>query len=207
MQNIQKFLQKYFTEISFVLAILFFLIGGVSLFFTKQAALTKTVTHKAAVKISSTPAPTAIPTTILGASTQNNSQVSIPTNTPIPVQNNQTNNNPTPTHSTGSGSSTSAPPQQTQQTVNLQISEPDGTFNFTLPVGGNACDELTEAKNEGKIKSVSFSNQYMSSMHSLYVTEINSYQNNWTFTVNGQGPAGCSLASPKAGDNVVWRFS
>ncbi len=208
MQSIQKFIQKYFTKISFVLAILFFFFAGFSFFFTKQAGITKTIIHKVAgATVAITAIPTSTPThsASSGSSTpiytQTKTQV-IPTATPVQAQ--QTND---PTSNTAAATQTSVPQQQTQQTVNLQISEPDGTSNFSLPVGGNACDELTEAKNEGKIRSVTFSDQYMSSMHSLYIKEINGYQNDWTFTVNGQGPSGCSLASPKAGDNVVWKFS
>ena len=102
--------------------------------------------------------------------------------------------------------SSTQPTQAPAVMIHMQIAEPDGTLNFSLPVRGNVCDELTEAKNEGKIHSVTFDSSYMGSMHSLYVKEINGYTNNWTFTVNEQSPQGCSLVLPKAGDNIVWKF-
>lgn len=119
-----------------------------------------------------------------------------PTSTPAPTVQQATNNsNPQPT---------SAP----SQAVNMQVTEPDGTFNFTVNLnsGNTACDLLNEAKQEGKIKSVTMDDSYMSTLHSPYIKEINGYQNNWTFTVNGSSPQGCALYSPKAGDSIVWKF-
>ena len=78
---------------------------------------------------------------------------------------------------------------------------------MTLNNGANACDVLQEAKNEGKINSVTFDDSYMSTMHSRYITEINGYSNNWTFTVDGSSPNGCSLINPKPNDTIVWKFS
>lgn len=103
---------------------------------------------------------------------------------------------------------TSQPTQAPSNIVNLQIVEPDGNFNFSVALknGNNLCDNLTEAKNEGKIRSLTLDDSYMSSYHSSYVREINGYQNNWTVNVNGTVPQGCSLYSPKSGDTVTWKF-
>jgi len=132
-----------------------------------------------------------------------------PTETPA-VQGIWVTVTPLPIHisspTTDSNTSTRQSPS-TQQSIHMQISEPDGTFNFSLPVKSNECDELTEAKNKGKIRSVTFSNQWMSSMGSLYIVEINGYHSNWTFNVNGtQPPVGCSKSYPKSNDSVVWKF-
>lgn len=168
-----------------------------NIFQTQKTAVKHSV--KAAHTLSLVPITLPTNTPISEVSSNTNNTQSTPTATSVPTHTETTNSNPTPTN---------APQQQVQQaTVAIQISEPDGMSNFSLPVGGNACDELTEAKQEGKIRSVTFSSNYMSSMHSLYVSEMNGYSNNWTFIVNGQGPAGCSLSSPQAGDTVVWKFN
>lgn len=103
---------------------------------------------------------------------------------------------------------TSQPSQASKPTVTMQIIEPDGNNNFTviLTSGNNLCDSLTEAKNEGKIRSLTLDYSYMSSLHSAYVRELNGYQNNWTVTVNGKSPQGCSLYTPNPGDIIVWKF-
>ncbi|HSW96858.1 MAG TPA: hypothetical protein VLF89_03455 [Candidatus Saccharimonadales bacterium] len=99
-------------------------------------------------------------------------------------------------------------PTQTINTVSLQIETPEGSSRsaITLKDGVNVCDVLDEAKNEGKISSVTFDDTYMSSLHSKYVYEINGYKNNWTFTVNNTSPLGCSLFNPKPNDSIVWKF-
>jgi len=93
-------------------------------------------------------------------------------------------------------------------TVSMQVQDPGGNSSFTVTLnsGANACDVLQEAKNEGKISSVTFDDSYMSTMHSRYITEINGYANNWTFTVDGSSPDGCSLINPKPNDTIVWKF-
>ncbi len=103
---------------------------------------------------------------------------------------------------------TSQPSQAPKPTVTMQIIEPDGTntFTVTLNSGNNLCDNLTEAKNEGKVRSVTIDYSYMSSLHSAYIKEVNGYQNNWTVTVNGKSPQGCSLYTPNSGDSIVWKF-
>ncbi len=93
--------------------------------------------------------------------------------------------------------------------VNMEINDPDGdnSFQVKLNGGANACDVLQESKDEGKINSLTFNDAYMSTLHSRYVTEINGFQNNWTFTINGSSPNGCSLINPQPNDHIVWKFN
>jgi hypothetical protein len=109
-------------------------------------------------------------------------------------------------------SSTPITPEATepaaQENVSLEIVEPDGTskFQVVLHSGDDLCDNLIEAKSEGKIRSLTFDDSYFSTLHSLYVEEINGYENDWTFTVNGAEPEGCSLYKPKSGDTIIWTY-
>lgn len=98
---------------------------------------------------------------------------------------------------------------QTENQVNLQISEPDGNFSLsvTLKDGDNLCHNLSRAKDEGKIRSLTIDDSYMSSFGSSYVREINGYQNNWTVSVEGNSPKGCSLYNPKPGESINWKFN
>ena len=189
-------------------------------------------THIAAISPTITPQPTiapAIPSkTVLGVNTYN----ALPTPTQIPSKSNtiavhsaRTQNKTTQTVSNVNIQNLPSPtaiptitlsptitlittPTQTIQNINMQLITPDGTSNFSvvLKSGANACDVLQEAKDEGKINSVTFDDSYVSSLHSRYVTEINSYKDNWTFTVNGNSPLGCSLSNPKPNDVIVWKF-
>lgn len=176
------------------------------------------------------PSITPVAQDVLGANTDNDSSPQSITVTPAPHQTasqatTQNSNSPTntPTQSTTVASQQSqttnptATPVPTAQpapttaanTVSMQIQDPAGTSTFTVTLnsGANACDILQEAKSEGKINSVTFDDSYMSTLHSRYVTEINGYQKNWTFTVNGSSPNGCSLSNPKPNDSIIWKFN
>ncbi len=100
------------------------------------------------------------------------------------------------------------PPSLTTAIVSVTIITPNPTSNFTvlLEDGFNVCDVLIKAKNEGKISSLTLDDSYLSTYKSLYVYEINGFANNWTFTVNGESPLGCSLYFPKDKDTIVWKF-
>ena len=104
---------------------------------------------------------------------------------------------------------TATPTLLPNQKVTLGIISPSETLNLSEEIedGMNVCDLLTQAKNEGKIQSLTIDNSYLSTLKSAYVYEINGYKNNWTFTVNGATPKGCSLSFPKPNDSVVWKFS
>lgn len=92
--------------------------------------------------------------------------------------------------------------------VTLHITDPDGTkiFQVTLHTGDTLCDNLVEAKNEGKIKSLTLDNSYMQSFHSAYVREMDGFTNNWTVSVNNTSPQGCSLYTVKPNDSIIWKF-
>lgn len=94
--------------------------------------------------------------------------------------------------------------------VNMKIITPEGESNFTVELkdGQNACDNLYEAKAEGKIKSLTIKDTYLESMGSLYVYEINGYKNNWILSLNGKSSSyGCSKVFPKVGDVVEWKLN
>ena len=192
----KEFITKHFTKITFLTAAIFFIVAMSIFAFTKVPISKKVISYTIVKHLIIAPQPK---TTGHLVQTAQPIPVSSPTSTTLQSQSQQAAI-PTPTP-------ISDPTQTQQSIVHMQISEPDGTSNFSIPAEGNACDELTEAKDEDKIHSVTFNSSYMNSMHSLYIKEINGYQNNWTFTINGQGPAGCSLASPKSGDTVIWKFS
>ena len=92
--------------------------------------------------------------------------------------------------------------------VGVTIITPSSTSNFTVELeeGFDICGVLVKAKNEGKISSLILDDSYLSTYKSLYVYEINGFANNWTFTVNGESPLGCSLYFPKKNDVIVWKF-
>lgn len=92
--------------------------------------------------------------------------------------------------------------------VNVDIKTPDSSSSFSVEFkdGMNVCDVLQKAKDDGKISSLTIDDSYLSTLNSKYVYEINGYKNNWTFTVNGNSPLGCSLSNPKPNDIIVWKF-
>lgn len=93
------------------------------------------------------------------------------------------------------------------QKVNLEIKTQNNTINFSVEIkeGMNVCEILQKAKDNGNISSLIFNDSFMSTFHSLFVTEINGESGNWVFTVNGTSPLGCSLSQPSANDNIVWK--
>ena len=103
---------------------------------------------------------------------------------------------------------TIAPKPPAQATVRMKIFAPDGTsvFAIDLKEGDDLCDNLVEAKAEGKIRSLLIDDSYLETFGSRYAREINGYSNNWTVEVNGVKPLGCSLYEPKIGDQIVWKF-
>lgn len=161
-----------------------------------------------------TVAVTPTPTQKINSTQANNNQTSLSaTNTPT-QSTSQPTITPTPTTAvlgtTIQPTPTSNPsPTQASDSVTVQINEPDGNTNASVKLnsGANTCDVLTEAKNEEKVKSLTLDDSYMSSFHSMYVKEMNGYQNNWTFSVNDTSPQGCSLYSPKNGDVITWKFN
>lgn len=162
--------------------------------------------------VNQTPTPViqliATPTSTVPQPTQHSVQSATAQQQSQPNNNPQTQPSPMQTESPTSVPATPLPTAAMQQTVSLHITDPDGTSSFpvTLHSNDNLCDNLTEAKNEGKIKSLTLDASYLSVYHSLYVREINGFNNNWTVSVNGTAPEGCSLYNPKPNDSIVWKF-
>lgn len=128
--------------------------------------------------------------------------------TPPAEDENQNQAAPGPTSVPTPEPSATPTPTPESETVTLRIEAPAGAVNLTLPLSNdNVCDLLLRARMEGKINSVTLDDSYLPTLKSAYVVEINGYRNNWTFTVNGQSPRGCSLYQPKSGDVVVWKFN
>ncbi|MGI8420225.1 MAG: DUF4430 domain-containing protein [Candidatus Levyibacteriota bacterium] len=195
---------------------------------SESYASKKVQSEKGAVHLKIIPSPTS--EAVLGMKTINNDPsqtikekiVVTPTINPNPVSSPRTQNSETEpnkiTYKQASSvnnttqlpvtTATPLPTPQLANTVSLQIQDPAGTSSFTvtLKAGANVCDVLQETIDEGKITSVTFDDSYMSTLHSKYVTEINGFKNNWTFTINGTTPLGCSLANPKPNDTIVWKF-
>lgn len=126
-----------------------------------------------------------------------------------PATSNTPESSPTQITTIPSSQPSSQPSPQPEDQVNIEINEPDGNFSFsvTLQSGDDLCSNLSRAKDEGKIRSLSIDDSYMSTFGSSYVREINGYQNNWTVSVNGTNPKGCSLYKPNPGDNISWKFN
>ncbi len=93
-------------------------------------------------------------------------------------------------------------------TVLMQITDPEGTRSFEIRLhdGATVCDILQEAKDEGSIRSLTLDDSWLATYGSLYVREIDGFSNNWTFSVNGTHPRGCSLYKPRANDRITWKF-
>ena len=124
-----------------------------------------------------------------------------PTVTPIGISPTMT---PSPMPTT-----TATPTPLPNPKITLEIIFPSETLNLSEEIknGSTVCDLLSQAKDEGKIQSLTIDNSYLPTLKSAYVYEINGYKNNWTFTVNETSPRGCSLSFPKPNDIVVWKFS
>lgn len=181
----------------------------------------KTIAYKAKPTTVQRPTPSAVPsktTSVLGTKTRTVSpQPKSIQPTPITKQE-STSTSSSQNTGTGGTTVTNTPvPQQTNstptqvpaaQTVSVEIKSPDGSASFTVAHndGMTVCDVLQRAKDSGKIKSVTLDDSYMASLRSKYVSEINGFANNWTFSVNGSQPLGCSLSQPKPNDSIVWKF-
>ncbi|MGH7246108.1 MAG: DUF4430 domain-containing protein [Candidatus Levyibacteriota bacterium] len=112
-----------------------------------------------------------------------------------------------------SSTPTTIPTEQQQSTtpatVTLVIHEPNGTITDALVFhdGLNPCSLVSSAKDQGKIASVTIKT-YGPPLNSDYVQEINGYQNNWTFSLNGNTePKGCSNYTLSNKDTVTWQYN
>jgi hypothetical protein len=115
---------------------------------------------------------------------------------------------PTPSPTAVPTPTSSPTPTLIPTLIIVEVKEPNHDFTFPLSIqdGINACQLLEFAKDQGKINSVTLDDRYLSSFNTLLVKEINGFQDNWTFTVNGNSPMGCSLINLHNNDSVVWEY-
>jgi hypothetical protein len=124
-----------------------------------------------------------------------------PTPTNIPTSIIKGSDNPTPTDII------SSPPQQ--DIINLEINGSEGKNKFTLNYkdGTNPCSILNDAKNDGKIRSLTILH-YGAPLNSDYVKEINGFSDNWNFSIDGSGkPSGCSNYILNKNSTVTWKYN
>ncbi|MBI2033216.1 MAG: hypothetical protein HYT10_02005 [Candidatus Levybacteria bacterium] len=122
----------------------------------------------------------------------NNSPILLPTSTPVPQSAEPTQ--PIPT---------------TSDEFTVELFTPDGNGSFTVKFRENStpCSILTDAKNEGKIRSVTITH-YDAPLNSDYVKEINGFSDNWTFSINSETkPMGCSQYILGKGNTVIWKYN
>lgn len=195
-----------------------FMAGWASNFLKEQ--IIKTGKPTAVLAVTASPAASSAPAIIPAVS-------SSPTPTPTPIQSGPapsaspevktfvTNNyitmapSPTPTPTPTPSPTPSPTPTPTPlPTINMRIKTPDSNSTFIVEIQDNinACDALTEAKNQGKIASLTLDDSYLATFHTLLVSEINGLSNYWVFTVNGNSPDGCSLINLHSNDQVVWEY-
>lgn len=146
---------------------------------------------------------TTSPSPAIGGSATPVSPLPAPT-TAEPVVAGTSTTNPTSATTPPPAASAATPvPVKTAQLI-IDINGTATAHKVRLAGPMNACQLLTAARDQGLIKSVSL--KYYPSFNSYYVEEINGYENNWTFKVNGSSPKGCSLASVTQGDTVSWTY-
>ncbi len=180
-----------------ILAVVFLLLAGTSLYNpnkNKQIQPIKLIQPSPVVTVTPTP----IKSTLLITKGWENPT---PTNV-LPVQ-------PTPTISTNSTNLTNPTSTPQQDVINLEINGPDGNNKFLLTYKEdlNPCSILNDAKNDGKIKSVTILH-YGAPLNSDYVKEINGFSDNWNFAVDGSGkPSGCSNYTLEKNSTVTWKYN
>jgi len=183
-----------------ILAVVFFLLAGATLYHSnknKQIQPIKLIQTSNTGLINQTPTPIK-PTLLIMKGLDD----------PTPTEYSQ----PTPTISTNSTNSVgSTNPTNTpqQDIINLEINAPDGNNKFLLTYkdGLNPCSILIDAKNEGKIRSVTILH-YGAPLNSDYVKEINGFSDNWNFAIDGSGkPSGCSNYILNKNSTVTWKYN
>lgn len=151
---------------------------------------------------SSNPSSTPVSNTSSTSSNNQSTPVStnIPSSSPLP--------SPTPFLSASASATLEPSSSPMIDNVSVEVKQPDTDLQFTIEItdGMNVCQVMQKAKDEGKIASLTLNDKYLSSFNTLLVSEINGYQNNWIFTINGESPNGCSLVIVKNNDNIVWEF-
>ncbi|MFA6081035.1 MAG: hypothetical protein WC741_01355 [Patescibacteria group bacterium] len=176
-----------------ILAVAFFLLSAATLYNSNKLTSKKIVNNKQVVK--KIISPTEIPLIILSPTEI------LPTQTIIPTLIIKGSDNPAPSYVI------STPPQQ--DIINLEINGPDGNnkFSLTYKDGANPCSILNDAKNDGKIRSVTILH-YGAPLNSDYVKEINGFSDNWNFSIDGSGkPSGCSNYILNKNSTVTWKYN
>jgi hypothetical protein len=203
--------QTFFNRIKilqlFIVCLALFFAGSVSVILSPKPQIKGVSVQKPQRIVTQTYIPTTIP---LPTSTPTKRIIVIVSATPTPPSIQPTSSYTTdiPTPSLAPIAAATPSPTSVAQTVSLEIQTPNGTSQFTIKhiPDSNVCDILQIAKDEEKIESLTLDDSYMASLHSKYVYEINGYKNNWTFTVNGTAPIGCSLIKLQPNDSIVWKF-
>lgn len=199
-----KKLYRYFSSPLLAIAIVFFILGGMSFATTKP--LEKVQPQE--IKISSV-VPTKVQNStvieVVKQTAPKQAILSMPSPSSVPQRNVQGTTIPV---SQPVQSANQSPTSVPVDTISVQISEPDGDTSFSLSFheNSNPCSVLNDAKNEGKIRSVTVTH-YGPPLNSDYVKEMNGYQDNWTFVINGEGrPLGCSNYILGKGNTVTWKY-
>lgn len=122
--------------------------------------------------------------------------------TPKPSSNPQTKTN-TPEPANQNPQNTEPTPESNQNTLKITLKINGQTAGeVTVQAGGNHCDVLTAARDQGIIQSVDM--RWYEQYGSYFVEKINGIGGNWTYKVNGTSPLGCSGVQAHNGDTVHW---
>lgn len=200
---IKKLVNHYLKSPLLILSLICFILGGFTWVRTQNRSTNspteKEINNVLAIQITSTPVfskPSVVISRVVTADAKPTLTKTSPTKTIIIKPTAIPNLRPTVT-------------PVSANTITLQITEPDGNFSYTLDFQNNSnpCSILTEAKSNGKIRSLTISH-YGPPLNSDYVKEINGYSDSWNFAINGTiEPSGCSNYSLDPGNSVLWKYN
>lgn len=183
-----------------ILAIVFFLLAGITFYNSNKTTPKKVSENKQVVKKiifptlpAMAPAKEGVPTiSISSTPTTAPTQIDIqPTNIPAPEP-------------------TSIPTTSTPQNFKISLTiNGSSVGSIDVSQGANQCDVLSQALSQGKIQSLNM--RYNNDLGTNAVYQINGIgkENSvwWTFKVNGQSPnQGCSYIKVGDNDNVEWSY-
>lgn len=158
----------------------------------------------------STPTPTALPSpTYFYKQTSTN-----PTTIPRPKADQPLAETQTTSSSNNQQNPTSTPtsaPAQAAKTFQVSLKINDSSVgNVDVQEGGNQCDVLTRAKDQGKISQLLMKYDNNLGTYGIYQINGQGQENSvwWTYKVNGASPSqGCSLVKANSGDSVEWKYA
>lgn len=191
--------------------------------YSKQKATPQTISETvlqqvAKVVASPTPSVSATPL-VLGSSITEKKKIVVPSplpsNVPSSFENSTANNTentqqPTPTQTPSESITPQSTPTPQQLKLLTYVSiDGAGEFSIELEQGKNHCDVLSQAKNEGKLSSLTM--KFFAGFSSNAVYEINGLGDEsqvwWTYEVNGKSPPyGCSQQQVQNNDHVKWIY-